>query len=265
MIDHKPAKRFSIRVDDYVKYRPSYPTAVFDCLRDEFGLTDTAVIADIGSGTGLLSKLFLDNGNRVVGVEPNPEMRAAGECFLAGYANFTSVNGTAEATTLPDDSVDFVTAGQAAHWFDARPARREFERVLRGNGRIIFIWNNRDVDASPFMQEYEALLDEFSLKDSGYPPRKGGYERAPEVILGDNHIRRTFANRQSLDFAGLLGRSASSSMMPWPGHPQYEPMAAALQKLFERYAVDGRVQILYKTSLRISNVMRDAGKITQYG
>ena len=254
----EPTKRFSIRANDYVKYRPSYPTAVLACLRDEFGLTDTAVIADIGSGTGLLSKLFLDNGNRVVGVEPNPEMRVAGERFLAGYANFTSVNGAAEATTLPDSSVDFVTAGQAAHWFDAKPARREFERILRENGRIIFIWNTRDVDGSPFMQEYEALLDEFSLKDTGYPPRKGGHERAPGYILGDDHTRRTFANRQSLDFAGLLGRSASSSMMPWPDHPQYEPMAAALRALFERYEVDGRVQILYKTNLHVSGVIRDA-------
>ncbi len=253
-IPKEPTKRFSIRVDDYVKYRPSYPPAVLDCLRDEFGLADTAVIADIGSGTGLLSKLFLDNGNRVAGVEPNLEMRAAGERFLAEYANFTSVNGAAEATTLPDDSVDFVTAGQAAHWFDARPARQEFERILRENGRIIFIWNTRNVAGSPFMQEYETLLDEFSLKDSGYPPRKGGHERAPGTILGDDHARRTFANKQSLDFAGLLGLSASSSMLPWPGHPQYEPMAAALQALFEQYEVNGRVQILYKTELNVSQV-----------
>ncbi len=257
----EPTKRFSIRVNDYVKYRPSYPTAVLDCLRDEFGLGDTAVIADIGSGTGLLSKLFLDNGNRVVGVEPNPEMRAAGEQFLAGYARFTSVNGAAEATTLPDSSVDFVTAGQAAHWFDARPARREFERILRENGRIVFIWNNRDATATPFMQEYETILDTFSLKDTGRAPRRGGHKRAPETILGENYSQRTFANRQNLDFAGLLGRSASSSMMPWPGHPQYEPMAAALRALFEKYAVDGRAQILYKTGL---NVSKEKPRATAY-
>lgn len=258
MSQNEPTKRFSRRVDDYVKYRPSYPTAVLDYLRDEFGLVDTAVIADIGSGTGLLSKLFLDNGNHVFGVEPNQDMRLSGERFLAGYAHFTSVNGAAEATTLPDKSVDWVTAGQAAHWFDARPTRREFARILRGHGRILFIWNNRDVDASPFMAAYEALLAEYSLKDTGYPPRKGGHERAPEYILGENFSRHVFANSQTLDYAGLLGRTVSSSMLPWLGHPQYEPMAAALQALFDRFAVNGRTTLLYKTQVNVSNVIQDA-------
>ena len=117
-----PTQRFSSRVDNYVRYRPGYPSAILDLLRKECGLTPKSVIADVASGTGIFSRMLLENGNRVFGVEPNLEMRKAGEEYLAAYPNFTSVEGTAEATTLADHSVDLVTAAQAAHWFD-RPRR----------------------------------------------------------------------------------------------------------------------------------------------
>src|SRR5689334_15561560 len=134
MVD--PTLRFSNRVDNYSKYRPTYPSAVLDLLAAECGLTSNALIADIGSGTGLLAELFLTNGNRVVGVEPNREMRAAGERLLANAPGFTSVDGTAEATTLAAGSVDFVTAGQAFHWFDRALARVEFARILKPEGWV---------------------------------------------------------------------------------------------------------------------------------
>ena len=153
----EPTRRFADRVENYVKYRPSYPTAVLTCLQEECGLRETAVIADIGSGTGILSRLFLLNGNAVVGIEPNQEMRQAGERLLADFPTFTSVNGTAEATTLPDNSVDFVTAGQAAHWFDKEKSLPEFRRILRAGGTIALVWNTMAFDASPFMQGYERL------------------------------------------------------------------------------------------------------------
>lgn len=152
-----PTQRFSDRVDNYVKYRPSYPTAVLDCLRDECGLVAPSVIADIGSGTGNLARLFLQKGNRVIGIEPNKEMREAGEAYLAEFANFSSINGTAEATTLPDDSVDFVTAGQAAHWFDREKSLPELRRILRPGGTIAFVWNTMAFDDSPFMRGYEQI------------------------------------------------------------------------------------------------------------
>src|SRR5947209_11876909 len=122
--------RFSSRVENYIRYRPGYPQSVVELLAGECGLTPTSVVADVGSGTGILTELFLRNGNTVYGVEPNREMREAGEGLLAGYPNFHSVDGRAEATGLPDASVDFVTAGQAFHWFDAQGARAEFSRIL---------------------------------------------------------------------------------------------------------------------------------------
>ncbi|MBI1762477.1 MAG: class I SAM-dependent methyltransferase, partial [Acidobacteria bacterium] len=135
--------RFSDRVDNYVKYRPGYPPGVLEFLAAEVRLTSNAVIADLGSGTGFSAKLFLDNGNVVYGIEPNPEMRVAAEAFLRGYPNFRSLAGTAEATTLPADSADFVVAAQAFHWFDVAAASTEAKRILKLAGSGILLWNDR--------------------------------------------------------------------------------------------------------------------------
>lgn len=249
MSNDEPTRRFSDRVEDYVKYRPDYPPAVLTCLQQEGGLTDTAVIADIGSGTGLLARLFLDHGNPVIGVEPNPEMRAAGEAFLADYDNFTSVEGTAEATTLPPASVDFVVAGQAAHWFAPDPARAEFQRLLKPAGVMALVWNTRHVQGSAFMGAYERILVDYARDDTGRPRREGGHERQPEDLFGGPCLHRIFAHEQRLDYAGLQGRTLSSSMMPLAGHPLHEPLLAALRELFAAYQEDGRVTILYQTDL----------------
>src|SRR5581483_4013685 len=136
-------QRFSSRVNDYVLYRPGYPAQILELLKTECGLTGDSEIADIASGTGIFTRMLLENGNRVFGVEPNDDMRKAGESFLASYRNFTSVAGTAEATTLADHSVDFVTAAQAAHWFHRERARKEFVRILRPGGWTVLIWNER--------------------------------------------------------------------------------------------------------------------------
>src|SRR5260370_27703184 len=169
-------QRFSNRVADYVRYRPSYPAALLDLLRAECGLRSSHVIADVGSGTGLLSKLFLENGNCVFGVEPNPEMRQAGEEFLNSFCEFVSVSASAEATTLGDSTIDFITAAQAFHWFDPHAARREFARILKPGGSVVILWNDRRMEEAPLTREYEGLLELFGLdykrvKDA-YPERK---------------------------------------------------------------------------------------------
>ena len=143
-------QRFSNRVADYLRYRPSYPPALLDRLGKECGLRREHVIADIGSGTGLLSKLFLEHGNSVMGVEPNGEMRAGGEDFLREYSNFSSINGSAERTTLAPASVDFITAGQAFHWFDVGKAAIEFRRILKLGGWVVVVWQDRRMEETPF-------------------------------------------------------------------------------------------------------------------
>src|SRR5579863_1705779 len=151
-------QRFSSRVENYVRYRPGYPPEVLELLKNECGLTPDSTVADIASGTGIFTRILAENGNRVFGVEPNDEMRRAGERLLESYSGFTSIAGTAEATTLQDHSVDIVTAAQAAHWFDREKARREFVRILKPGGWLVLLWNERRTDSTPFLREYEHLL-----------------------------------------------------------------------------------------------------------
>jgi SAM-dependent methyltransferase len=242
-------QRFSNRVADYVRYRPGYPSAVRDILRTACTLKSGHVIADIGSGTGFLSELFLKNGNRVFGIEPNEEMRKAGEEYLASYDGFASINGSAEATTLDDASVNFVTAGQAFHWFDQNAARTEFNRILKPDGWVVVIWNERLNDATPFLRDYEALLHEFG---TDYATVKESYpsERHMREFFGpDAYASRTLPNFQEFDFDGIAGRLRSSSFIPAPEAPNYAAMMEELQRIFDTYNQGNHVRLEYTTHI----------------
>jgi SAM-dependent methyltransferase len=241
--------RFSSRVSDYVKYRPGYPPAVVRLLEEECGLTPESAVADVGSGTGLLAELFLRHGSRVYGVEPNREMREAGERLLAAYPNFVSVEGRAEETTLDDVSVDFVTAGQAFHWFDPAGARREFARILRPGGWVVIVWNDRRTAGTPFLEDYERLLLEYGT-DYREVSVKYAEESSLAALFGPAApLRKTFDNEQVFDFDGLRGRLASASYTPEPGHPNHAPLMAELEALFRRHERAGRVVVTYDTKV----------------
>lgn len=238
-------QRFSNRVADYVRYRPSYPPALLDLLRSECGLCPEQVIADIGSGTGLLSKLFLENGNRVFGVEPNAEMRGAGEEFLRTYENFTSIEGSAESTTLAGGSVDFVTAGQSFHWFEPAASRAEFQRILRPGGWVVIVWQDRRMEEAPFTRRYEELLERFGID---YKNVKEAYPEAEKIraFLQDGSFRsRDLANHQDLDWEGVSGRLRSSSFVPTEGHANFAPMMEELRNIFAARENHGRVRMDY--------------------
>ncbi len=243
-----PTERFSQKVENYLKYRPHYPAEVLALLQRECGLTPEWVVADIGSGTGFSAELFLANGNRVYGVEPNEPMRAAGENYLARFPAFISVPATAEVTTLPDQSVDLVLAGQALHWFDLPAARREFERILRGEQWLALMWNSRD-EGSAFQQDYEQMLlrygtDYVEVRHTNLEDENIG------TFFGTGGCRKaTFQNRQLLDLPGLTGRVMSSSYLPLPGHPNYEPIVAGLAELFQKHQVDGKLAFDYHTDV----------------
>lgn len=242
-----PTRRFSSRVDSYVKYRPSYPPGVAELLAAECGLPAGAVVADVGSGTGLLSELLLRRGWRVYGVEPNPEMRGAGERLLASYADFVSVDGTAEATALPDRGVDCVTAGQAFHWFDRQRARAEFARILRPGGWVALVWNDRRVATTPFQAEYERLLRTHAV-DYAQVNHKLVDDAAIGAFFAPGGFRTAhFENYQEFDYTGLQGRLLSSSYTPEPGRPGYEPMLAELREIFDAHQSAGRVRFDYDT------------------
>lgn len=237
--DH--TQRFTPRVENYQRYRPSYPRELLTLLERECGLAPGARIADVGSGTGLLSQVFVDYGCEVFGVEPNGAMRAAAEDFLAGRPRFHSVDGRAEATKLPDSSIDIVTAGQAFHWFDAEAAGREFRRILKPGGWMVLVWNERRNDPG-FQADYEDVIRNYATETN----------RIDEDAISRMYSHRnwkltTLGNEQTLDRQGLQGRLASSSYAPLPGTPEYQPLVDALNALFDRYQVDGNVTVLYET------------------
>ncbi|HXQ25488.1 MAG TPA: class I SAM-dependent methyltransferase [Candidatus Acidoferrales bacterium] len=255
-----PKQRFSNRVEDYVRYRPGYPRAILDVLRDECGLTPESVVTDIGSGTGLFAELFLENGNVVYGVEPNAAMRDAGEQQLEKHRHFCSVAGSAEATTLADASVDFVVAGQAFHWFDRAAARREFARILKPQGWVALVWNERAVGATPFMTEYERLLQRHG---TGYSTIQHVYSEQAELedFYGSGEVRtREFENQQHVDWEGLRGRLMSASYAPRPGDPKHEPMIRDLERLFAAHQSGGRVMILYRARIYWGRLGPSAGR-----
>ncbi len=239
-------QRFSSRVENYVRYRPGYPREVLDLLRNECGLTPDSVIADIAFGTGIFTKLLLENGNPVFGVEPNADMRKAGEEFLTAYPRFTAVAGTAEATTLMDHSFDLVTAAQAAHWFDLKKARKEFIRITKPDGWSVLLWNERRTDSTPFLRAYEQLVLNY-----GTDYKEVRHERTTETIheffSPTAFHSRVFENHQEIDYAGLEGRLLSSSYTPPPDHPQHNPMLAELRRVFTAHQVNGKVVLEYNT------------------
>ncbi|HVN55303.1 MAG TPA: class I SAM-dependent methyltransferase [Anaerolineaceae bacterium] len=251
-----PKQRFSSRVEDYIRCRPGYPREVLETLERECGLRPGARVADIGSGTGILTRLFLDAGYAVVGVEPNREMREAGERLLAGYPGFTSREGSAEETGLPDASVDLITAAQAFHWFDIAAARLEFTRILRRGGWVALMWNELLTDATPFLRAYEDLLHVAGTDYRRVNHTNVGEEQIAAFFAPAECRKRSFPNRQIFDYAGLEGRLRSSSYTPQPGDPGFAGMIARLKEIFAAHQENGQVAFEYVTGLYFGQLLR---------
>jgi SAM-dependent methyltransferase len=242
-------QRFSSRVDNYVRYRPGYPSGVIDVMREKCGLLTEHLVADIASGTGIFTRMLLENGNRVFAVEPNAEMREAGNRYLSDCVNFRGIHGTAEATTLFKNVVHFVTAAQAAHWFDPRKSNAEFKRILKPNGWLVLLWNERDLNTL-FAKDYEELLNAYGTDYAAVRLKgRATYEMISEFFAPAPFQESTLTSTQEFDYAGLEGRLLSSSYAPEAGHPQHEPMLQALRQLFDRHQRNGRVKMEYETKM----------------
>lgn len=243
-------QRFSSRVDTYREFRPRYPVEVIDLLQRHCGLTPASIIADIGAGTGMLAELFLQHGNSVFAVEPNRAMRSACEELRSQYPKLTCIDGSAEATTLPDHCANFVTVGQALHWFHLERARAEFVRVLQPGGWCAVIYNERRIGGDPFHDGYERILREFGTDyetvRSKYPQQQklAEFFRSPDAA-SPGMQQSSFPNAQQFDFDGLTGRILSSSYMPQPDHPRYPAMLRAIEELFSQCQQDGHVRLQY--------------------
>ena len=254
MNDLSSTSRFSDRVDDYVRYRPDYPAALLHWLQHEQGVDASWPVADVGAGTGISSRMFLDAGYRVTAVEPNAPMRAAAEQWLGGYAGFRAVDGRADATGLADASVGLVTVAQAFHWFDPDAARREFARILRPGGLAALWWNTRRLTGTPFLEGYEALLRDYGTDYVSVAERYGDDAQLRAWFGAGYRGSARFDHGQRLDFDALRGRLMSSSYAPKPGHPRHEPMLAALRDLFGRCQRDGRISFDYDTRIIVGTL-----------
>ncbi|WP_114240070.1 class I SAM-dependent methyltransferase [Dyella sp. C9] len=254
MTDLKPTERFSDRVADYVRYRPDYPVAMLEWLQRTHGVNPHWWVADVGAGTGISSKLFLDGGYRVIAVEPNEPMRQAAEQWLGDNERFRVIDGRATATGLDDRSVDLITVAQAFHWFDQESTREEFKRILRPNGRVAIIWNSRRLVGTPFLEGYEALLKAYGTDYTSVAERYGD-EADMQRWFGAGYLGKgRFDHGQLLDFDALRGRLMSSSYAPRAGHPSHEPMLHALRTLFESCQVDGRISFDYDTVIYVGKM-----------
>lgn len=249
-----PTKRFTGRAGEYAKYRPRYPNTLFDHLCKADILKQGGIVADIGSGTGIFSEPLLERGLKVYGVEPNGEMRAQAETCLARFPNFVSVDGRAEDTTLPDESVDLVVAAQAYHWFDLDKAREEFKRILRMDGHVCIVYNERMETASPLARDYEALFEAYSKKDKESRER----DRDPRELFGvEGCMVFEFTNSQELDLDGILGRTFSVSYMPLKGEEGYDQVVKEVTEVFKKHQRNGMVAIHYRTQCYCGTLDRD--------
>ncbi len=242
-----PLHIYSSRVEEYRKHRPGYPVSLLALLRQNCGFTENSIVADVGCGTGLLARLFLENGNHVYGVEPNAEMCHAAEESLSGFPRFTSLEATAEATTLDGNSVDFVTAGQAFHWFEPEQTCREFARILKPGGWVVLVWNVIRT-ATPFLAAYHQFTRNWL--------HPGMAEESPDIftpffgagryttVILDNR-----ENERRSDFEAFKGGVLSSSAAPRPGDPTYDAFITALRALFDAHQVDGAVAVQYDASV----------------
>jgi SAM-dependent methyltransferase len=247
-------KRFSDRVDNYIKFRPGYPPEVLAFLKQEGNLSASSVIADVGAGTGIFTKLLLDEGYQVYAVEPNQPMRDAAVEQLSAYKTFTPIDGTAEATTLPAKSIDLIVCAQAFHWFNDAKTQVEFNRILKDGGKAALIWNNRLADVDDFSKAYEQLL-----KQDGIDYNKVNHRNVRDIdfkgFFKDGFYTLTkYSNKQVFDEAGLIGRAYSSSYVPKEGTPAGEKFLVLLKDIFNKYNVDGKVSFVYQTEIYLGEV-----------
>lgn len=249
----KNTERFSNRVENYVRYRPHYPEEIIPFLKGNIGLNRGWIIADIGSGTGISSELFLKNGNIVYAIEPNKEMRESAETTFKNESNYISINASAETTTLQGNSIDLIVAGQAFHWFDKNASKKEFQRIAKPEAYLLLMWNERKAE-SDFQQAYEQLLIEFAIDYEGAAQHNIDESAIQKFFSPHPYFTQILPNAQYFDLESLKGRLLSSSYAPLENHANYIPMLARLKKIFDQFSNSGKIEFAYDCKLYYGNI-----------
>lgn len=254
---HSHTERFSGRVQAYLAYRPRFPRGIITFLREHGALRDGAVVADIGAGTGMLAEIFLEAGHRVIAVEPNDEMLEACRALAAQQPALRVIQGQAEATTLPDASVDLIAVGRAMHWFDWPRAHREFARILRPGGWVLVATNGHRDSGAPVSNRISAILRKWRTDSAEADTRRDFSERLREFLDTSSWHRTTLHHAMTVDFQTLLGYAESLSAIPRPGERGYEGMVAELRAVFEEYEHDGNLVTPLACELYLGRVHAD--------
>lgn len=248
----EPTSRFSDRVLDYEKFRPEYPGEIIDILIKECQIQNL-VVADIGSGTGKFTKLLIAAAKQVIAVEPNLKMREVIENKFRSISNFRSIGGTAEQVSLPDSSVDMITAAQSFQWFNKSKSKEEFIRILKRGGWVVLLWNNRNIE-SPFEISYEELMSKYALP---YPYKKKDDEFMKDIkdFYGESAFKFfELYSYQDLDYSGMKGRILSSSFIPKEESPNHKLLEKDIKSTFDHYQQSGRVRLSYKVDIYIGTI-----------
>ncbi|MFN8282273.1 MAG: class I SAM-dependent methyltransferase [Chitinophagales bacterium] len=250
-MDYK--QRFSDRVENYIKYRPGYPDEIIPTLQLEIGLMADDVVADIGSGTGISAKLFLENGNTVYGVEPNEPMRKAAEGLLGEFDNFHSIHGSSEATNLKGNSIDLIVCAQAFHWFDRTKTKQEFQRIANSSAHLCLIWNDRK-ETEPFQIDYEKLIQEFAIDYNEISHRNITPDIIEDFYAPNKYKKFILHYEQHFDLDGLIGRIISSSYMPNQNDANFPQLKNAIVHLFDKYKQNEIITFAYNTIIFLGKI-----------
>lgn len=242
-------ERFSKTVDNYVKYRPGYPQDLVYFMQKQLGLKPDSLLADVGAGTGKLAELFVKTGIQTFGVEPNGPMREAAQALLGDYPNFVNSEGTAERTGLPDQSVDFITAAQAFHWFDVKKFRSECLRILKSDGWVLLIWNKRMDERSPFMEAYNTFLENYSTDYNEINLRRINTAHFEQFYGHSDYQMHHLVHYQHFDLDGVMGRYLSCSYAYDAAHPKYDQAMQKLESIYQQHELDNHIKMWYKTAI----------------
>ncbi|MHA1946494.1 MAG: class I SAM-dependent methyltransferase [Candidatus Hodarchaeales archaeon] len=249
----EPTTRFTDKAKYYHSGRPGYPKEVLTIIKNITNITanSTSIIADIGSGTGKLSEIFLKYGVTVIGIEPNKAMREIAELKMKGYENYISIDGTAESTGIKDHSVDLITGGQSFHWFNLPKTRKEFQRILKPDRYVVIVWNNRKAEISQFFREYKTILNDFGTDYHEVTKAKFSNEDFSDFFGSGNYERFLCPNKQWSDFEGLRLRLLSTSYIPHEESDSYPAMIKRLKELFKKHQINKLVSLEYETEILI--------------
>lgn len=244
---------FTGRSGSYARYRPDYPAELVRTLKDKHGLTPDSVVADMGCGPGILSRLFLENGNHVFCVDPNDDMLQMAEKYLSAFTGASFLKGFAEKTSLGSGSVDFITAGQAFHWFEPAGTRAEFRRILRDGGQVVLVWNERDSTPGTFNQAYDAICRKYSP----------AYHKSGSLAFEDYDPRNffnpglnlySFSNPRKMDFEAVMGRYSSASYAISEDDRNYADMVAEFMDAFQKFGNGLSVTMEYTTKMYVGTI-----------